>query len=75
MTGGAAVKCPVVYNGITILSPGTITIHAPTVAVQGDLTVTGTVVAQGDVTGDGTSLHTHKHSGVTTGSGNTGNPV
>lgn len=75
VTGGAAVKCPVVYNGTTILSPGTITIHAPTVAVQGDLTVTGTVVAQGDVTGNGTSLHTHKHSRVTTGSGNTGNPV
>ena len=38
--------------------------------------VTGakTAVFQQDVTGQGTSLHTHKHSGVETGSGQTGQP-
>lgn len=62
-------------GNITVLSPGTITLHAPTVAVQGDLTVSGTTTGTGDGTFDGTDVHTHRHSGVTTGSGDTGAPV
>jgi hypothetical protein len=62
-------------GGITVVSPGTITLQAPTVAVEGDLTVSGTVVADGDVEGAGVSLQTHVHSGVTTGGGNSGPPV
>lgn len=67
--------------GIELLSPTKVTIHAPTVAVEGNMTVTGTVVTQstitasGDVTGSGTSLHTHIHSGVQSGTSNTGQPV
>lgn len=40
-----------------------VTIDAPTVAVTGDLTVGGTIVAQGDVTGAGKSLAGHRHGG------------
>lgn len=54
---------------------GGIELKAPTVHVEGNLTVSGSVVADGDVTGDGTSLHTHVHSGVQTGGGNSGPPV
>ena len=43
--------------------------------VGGDVTVDGSVTSAGDVIGQGTSLHTHKHGGVTTGSGQTGGPV
>jgi len=52
-----------------------IEIKAPTVTVTGNLVVTGSITATGDVIGNGTHLHTHLHSGVTTGSGNTGSPV
>ncbi len=41
----------------------------------GNFNATGTVTGQTDVVGDGTSLHTHKHSGVQTGSSDTGSPV
>lgn len=71
-------------GGITLLSPSKITLHAPEVDIVAstkvavtspEITQTGTVVAQGDVTGQGTSLHTHTHSGVTVGGGVTGPPV
>lgn len=52
-----------------------VSITAPLVQINGNLQVAGTVVATGNVTGQGTSLHMHKHSGVTTGSGQTGTPV
>lgn len=45
------------------------------VAIKGNVTVTGTITSTGDMTAAGTSVHTHHHSGVTTGSGNTGAPV
>ncbi|HWE98816.1 MAG TPA: hypothetical protein VG248_03380 [Caulobacteraceae bacterium] len=78
--GGFLNGMPVRYiqftsSGMIVLDPTQISFQAPTVHVQGNLTVSGTVVAQGDVTGQGTSLHTHHHSGVTTGSGNTGPPT
>ena len=41
---------------------------SPTSTFQGSFTATG------DIKGSGTSLHTHTHSGVTSGSGNTGGP-
>ena len=63
-------------TGITIVSGGTITLQGTnTVAVVGDLTVSGSIVATGEVTGNGIDLSTHVHSGVTTGSGDTGAPV
>ena len=53
----------IVFNGSGV------TIHSATVTIEGNLIVTG------DVTASGTSLHTHIHSGVTTGGGDTGAPV
>lgn len=50
------------------LIAGTVTITASHTIISGDLTVTG------DVKGNGTSLHTHTHSGVSTGTSNTGVP-
>jgi hypothetical protein len=61
-------------GGVDVVSPGVVTIQAPTVAVEGDLTVSGTVVANGDVTGAGISLQTHLHSGVMAGGANSGPP-
>jgi hypothetical protein len=62
-------------GGVDVVSRGVVTIQAPTVAVEGDLTVSGTVVANGDVTGAGISLQTHLHSGVMAGGANSGPPV
>jgi Phage protein Gp138 N-terminal domain len=56
-------------TGITITALSTVTINAPSIVLN------GTVTATGDVTGAGTSLHTHVHGGVTTGSGDTGQPA
>lgn len=62
-------------SGITIHSPVDVTITAPTLHSSGTWSHTGSFTATGDVVGQGTSLHTHKHGGVTTGSGQTGAPV
>lgn len=46
------------------------------VQIDGDLGVTGASALSGDVTSDGVNISDkHKHSGVTTGAGNTGNPI
>lgn len=64
-----------------------IRLEAGNIYIQGNLVITGTVTQTGDtvqtgkitasvdVVANGTSLHNHKHSGVTTGSGQTGTPV
>jgi phage baseplate assembly protein V len=44
-------------------------------SVAGSVTVGGSVTAEGDVLGQGTSLHGHKHGGVSTGGAQTGVPV
>ena len=65
---------------IEIETPTQVAIKAPTIAIEGNLTVSGTVVTQstitasGDVVGAGISLSLHTHSGVTTGPGNTAPP-
>lgn len=56
-------------GGITITSPNQITLTAPAVQINGTVTVTG------DVTAQGTSVHTHKHGGVQSGTSQTGAPV
>lgn len=48
-------------EGIKVVSPTKITLQAPTIALEGNVTASATIVAQGDVTGAGTSLHTHTH--------------
>lgn len=55
-------------NGDIVIKP------ASTVAVIGNVTVTGTVTATVDVVGGGKSLKTHTHGGVTTGGGTSGPP-
>jgi hypothetical protein len=71
-------------GGITVTSPTKITLQAPHVEIDAsaqfkvvspDSHFEGPITATGDVTGAGTSLHTHEHSGVTTGGGVTGPPV
>lgn len=57
-------------NYVRFDSDGNVIIKPATkVTVQGDLDVTG------DVTASGVSLKTHRHSGVSTGGGNSGPPV
>lgn len=60
---------------VRIDAVGNITLNAPTVKIQGNMTVTGSVVALGDVVGAGKSLSTHKHGGVVAGGAQTGVPV
>ncbi|MBV8973396.1 MAG: phage baseplate assembly protein V [Sphingomonadaceae bacterium] len=65
-------------DGLTITLPGAVklTITAPGgVAIDADVTVTGSVTAQGDVIGQGTSLHGHKHSLVKAGTDQSGVPA
>jgi hypothetical protein len=74
-------------SGIVITSPMQITLNAPLIALNGEVTQTqgsasaGTVTIQGplnvtnDVIAEGTSLHTHVHSGVNRGSADTDPPV
>ena len=63
-----------------------IALNAPTIVLNGAIqqgsgsfagnaVFGGSITATGDVTGNGTSLHSHKHGGVQTGSGQTGVPV
>ncbi len=62
-------------GSIEVVSPVKITLSAPAIELDGPVTATSTINATGDVVGAGTSLHTHKHGGVTTGGGQTGVPV
>lgn len=52
-----------------------VVVQSPNIQLKGDTTVTGTLTASVDVVGNGTSLHTHQHGGVTTGTGHTGGPL
>lgn len=87
--GGLLNATPVQYvqfnaDGITVVSPTKITLKAPAVEIDASSVFTvnapqqnnsGAITAQGDVHGDGTSLHTHVHTGVQPGTGNTGAPA
>ena len=83
-TDGITVKSP---TKVTIEAPNIqanastqFKVVSPDIQLDGAVHVTGaqtndsTIVATGDVTGNGTSLHTHKHTGVTTGGGVSGPP-
>ena len=48
-------------DGITIVSPGTVTIEAPTVAIEGNATISGSLTVTEDVTAEGISLFSHTH--------------
>lgn len=63
-------------DGITITAVGPIVINAPDGAtLNGDLTVSGKITTGAGSIFNGKAFDTHKHSGVTTGGGQTGNPV
>ena len=56
-------------SGITVHSPGQITLDAPTI------TCTGNVIGQADIVASGISLKSHRHSGVDRGDDTSGGPV
>lgn len=69
-------------SGVTVISPNAITLQAPQININGPLSQSGgnvtiaqNVTVSGDVTASGKSLKTHVHSGVQSGSSNTGQPV
>lgn len=62
-------KISVGAGTVAITAPTSVTITSPVVNMSGNLVVSG------EVTGNGKVLSTHVHSGVQTGSGDTGPPV
>lgn len=82
--------CTVDASDSVTVNTQTATINAPTIILNGNVQVTGTlvsgtqgggtatfngnIISQKDVIASGTSLHTHTHNGVYPGSGNTGTP-
>ncbi len=72
VTGNVSAR---VSGSVSANVTGNVNVTAPTLALTGNLTVSGTIVAQGEVTGNGKHLSTHTHSGVTSGSSNTGPPT
>ena len=72
---------------ITITAPTSVTIDTPLLTITGQVVAgtnpsytqtasfNGNIITTGDVIASGTSLHTHVHGGVQTGSGDTGAPV
>ena len=74
---GTKTKMHFKANGDLDIESANVNIKATTVAVDGDLTVTGDVVVVGEVTGNGVDLSTHTHPYTWTdpaGSGNTSPP-
>lgn len=68
-------------DGTMELTSGSkITVKAPNIKLDGDVEITGDLTGDkggtfsNDVTADGTSVHSHTHGGVQTGTGNTGAP-
>lgn len=63
-------------GGATLTTPnGQINLNGVTIDSSGNMDVPGTFTAASTTTGDGIVLETHTHSGVTTGTGDTGPPV
>lgn len=69
--GVCNITAPQAVNIVTasaVVACDTMTVNAPSITMAGNVTVNGTLTA------NGISLTTHTHSGVSTGSGNTGGP-
>src|SRR6185437_6795739 len=63
-------------DGIVLSFDGhSITLNADGIAISGPQTNDSTITATGEVEGNGVKLSTHTHSGVTSGSSNSGPPV
>ena len=77
----ASSKLTIVTGGEVNVTASKITVAAPEILLDGIVTVSGALVASaglavtGDVVSGGISLTSHKHSGVTTGGGISGNPI
>ena len=59
---------------VNIVSAGNTNITAPLTNITGNVAVSGWIHSQGDMVAEGTSVHTHTHGGVQTGSGSTAAP-
>ena len=58
-----------------LAASGNLTVTSPTVTINGNVQVNGTLTASVNVIGGGKSLNSHVHGGVTPGGSNTGAPV
>lgn len=72
--GNTFVEVDPVSNAITLKAAGGITLIGA-ITVLGNITQTGSITSSGDIHGNGTSVHTHQHSGVTAGGANSGPPI
>lgn len=78
--GGFLNKDPTHYiqftdGGILVHTPGTVTVEASAINLNGNTTINGNLAVNGTQTNNGVNTgSTHTHSGVQTGSGNTGGP-
>lgn len=61
-------------GAINLVSPVGINFIGP-IGLTGAAVITGAVVVTGEVTANGIPLSTHKHTGITTGPGNSGGPI
>jgi hypothetical protein len=80
----ATVNAPTTINGTLTINgntaiTGATTLNGPLTQTAGTgggaATLVGPLTVTNDVTANGTSLHTHKHGGVSTGAGSTGVPL
>jgi phage baseplate assembly protein gpV len=75
-TTDATIEAPTINLKGNVVIDGTLTANGGAITMNGgDFNTSGSITATGDVIGQGTSLHTHVHGGVTTGGSNTGAPV
>lgn len=77
-SAGIAIHSPsavtVTAPSVTVTASGSATITSPTLQINGNVSISGSMTAVGDVGGAGVSLHNHTHGGVQTGTGHTGTP-
>lgn len=70
--GAAFLEINPVTHAINATTPGPLVLTAPLVTINGDVQVNGRIDTTGDVEAGTISLQTHRHGGVTPGSGTTG---
>ena len=73
--GNAFIELNPTTHAVNLIVPGNVIITAPTTTINGNVQVNGTLTASTDVIGGGKSLKTHVHTGVQSGSSNTGQPA
>lgn len=75
-SGDAKIEAPIINMVGNVVISGTLTANNGAITMTaGNFNTSGAITAAGDVTGQGTSLHSHVHGGVTPGGSNTGAPV